>query len=148
MIIICPCGEKRFEVNESLIPSEGRELQCGSCNETWFFKKETIKTKQKIILNEINEEKIKKTTNNKTNIEKLDDKIDIKENEEYKIEKKDTKINLLNLIIVFIISLTALIILLDTFQSPISILIPNIDFILYNLYESIEDIILFLKDLL
>tara|TARA_S200000501_G_C20494709_1_gene599796 strand:+ start:114 stop:560 length:447 start_codon:yes stop_codon:yes gene_type:complete len=148
MIIICPCGEKRFEVNESLIPSEGRELQCGSCNETWFFKKETIKTKQKIILNEINEEKIKKTTNNKTNIEKLDDKIDIKENEEYKIEKKDTKINLLNLIIVFIISVTALIILLDTFQSPISILIPNIDFILYNLYESIEDIILFLKDLL
>ena len=148
MIIICPCGEKRFEVNESLIPSEGRELQCGSCNETWFFKKETIKTKQKIILNEINEEKIKKTTNNKTKIEKLDDKIDIKENEEYKIEKKDTKINLLNLIIVFIISVTALIILLDTFQSPISILIPNIDFILYNLYESIEDIILFLKDLL
>ena len=42
----------------------------------------------------------------------------------------------------------ALIILADTFKSPISIIIPNIELILFNLYETIKDIILFFKDLL
>ena len=37
MIINCPCGEKKFKINASLIPKEGRNLQCGSCNKKWFF---------------------------------------------------------------------------------------------------------------
>ena len=37
MIINCPCGEKKFEIYPSLIPEKGRLLQCGSCNQTWFF---------------------------------------------------------------------------------------------------------------
>ena len=37
---------------------------------------------------------------------------------------------------------------MDTFQGPISKIIPNIEFLLYNLYETINDIILFLKDLI
>ena len=41
----------------------------------------------------------------------------------------------------------ALIVIVDTFKSPISIIIPNIEYILYNLFESIKDIILFIKDL-
>ena len=43
MIIACPCGKKKFEVNSSLIPSEGKMLQCGACSEKWFFKKEIKK---------------------------------------------------------------------------------------------------------
>ena len=39
MIITCPCGEKKFEVAENLIPEKGRLLKCGSCDETWFFNK-------------------------------------------------------------------------------------------------------------
>ena len=39
MIIICPCGEKKFEVDEKLIPEKGRTLQCGSCEKKWFFEK-------------------------------------------------------------------------------------------------------------
>ena len=50
--------------------------------------------------------------------------------------------------IVFLISFVALIILVDTFKYPISKIVPNIEFILYNLYESIKDIRLFLKDLI
>ena len=42
MIIICPCGEKKFQIEDKLIPTEGRLLQCGSCNKEWFFKKEKI----------------------------------------------------------------------------------------------------------
>ena len=38
MIITCPCGEKKFEIDQKLIPSEGRMLQCGSCDRQWFFK--------------------------------------------------------------------------------------------------------------
>ena len=39
MIIICPCGEKKFEVDSNLIPEKGRLLKCGSCDQTWFFNK-------------------------------------------------------------------------------------------------------------
>ena len=38
MIINANCN-KKFEVNENLIPDEGRDLQCGSCNHIWFFNK-------------------------------------------------------------------------------------------------------------
>ena len=55
--------------------------------------------------------------------------------------------NVLGKIVVFIISFIALIIILDTFQNPIGQFVPNIEFILYNLYESTKDIILFIRDL-
>jgi hypothetical protein len=42
----------------------------------------------------------------------------------------------------------ALIIVFDTFQGPISKIFPNIEFLLYNLYETINDVQLFLKDLI
>ena len=42
----------------------------------------------------------------------------------------------------------ALVVLVDTFKNPISKIVPNIEFILYNLYESIKDIKLFLNDLI
>ena len=37
MIINCPCGEKKFEVDSNLIPEKGRMLKCGSCDQTWFY---------------------------------------------------------------------------------------------------------------
>ena len=40
MIISCPeCG-KKFEIDASLIPQSGRLLQCGSCENKWFYKKQ------------------------------------------------------------------------------------------------------------
>ena len=38
MIIVCPCKEKKFVIDEALIPQEGRILQCGSCGHKWFYK--------------------------------------------------------------------------------------------------------------
>ena len=38
MIITCPCEKKQFKIDSSLIPQEGRELQCGSCERVWFYK--------------------------------------------------------------------------------------------------------------
>ena len=36
MISTCKCGKYRFEVSKNEIPEEGRNVQCGVCNETWF----------------------------------------------------------------------------------------------------------------
>ena len=38
MIITCPNCNKQFKIDNSLIPDEGRDLQCGSCNNVWFYK--------------------------------------------------------------------------------------------------------------
>ena len=61
--------------------------------------------------------------------------------------KKQKNFKILNVIIVAIISLVAFIIIVDTFKYPIGQVVPNIEIILYNLYESIKDISLFIRDL-
>ena len=38
MIITCPNCNKKFKIYNSLIPDEGRDLQCGSCNHVWLYK--------------------------------------------------------------------------------------------------------------
>ena len=40
MIITCPSCKKKFNIDINLIPAEGRNLQCGSCDRVWFYKKE------------------------------------------------------------------------------------------------------------
>ena len=51
MLIECENCNKKFQIEENLIPEEGRLLQCGSCNHKWFFKlnvtNEEIKIKPK-----------------------------------------------------------------------------------------------------
>ncbi len=39
MIITCPNCEKKFEVDSNIIPEKGRLVKCGSCDQTWFFNK-------------------------------------------------------------------------------------------------------------
>ena len=157
MIITCDNCNKRFEINSDLIPDKGRLLLCSSCNHQWFFKKEIQRNtinpsnnnlvmdyKKNLISNKkVGDIKEKKTPNKKSyNIKNNDLKNSIKAIK----ERKKTKI--LNLTIVFIITFTAVVILIDTFEQPISMIIPNIEFILYNLYESTKDIFLFFEDLI
>ena len=166
MIVICINCEKKFEVDSSLIPENGRLLQCNGCNHKWFFKKENINTllptaslendSNKDFL--VNNENPKKPTkyqeiDSPETIKLLDglkehyfkEKI-IKINDQTAVKKKNY--NILSLTIVFIISFLALIIIIDTFKSPISNIVPKTEFLLYNLYESVKDIILFFKDLI
>ena len=151
MIITCDNCQKKFEIDQDLIPENGRLLQCSACNHKWFFKKKVdnkIEIPIKSSKSEIDTENLEKVLEN-NEYGKNDDYEEkttdiIKENN--KKEKKNFKI--LNIMIVFLISFVALIILVDTFKYPISKIVPNIEFILYNLYESIKDIRLFLKDLI
>ena len=142
MIITCPSCNKKFEVDASLIPMDGKLLQCGSCNHKWFFEKKVKKELKKPLVKET--EIIDK--NVPDNTEKL---ITEAETAIYKTEKKSTKnkINILNFLVVLIITFVALVILLDTFKNFINLLIPGIDLILNNLYETLKDIILFIKDI-
>ena len=162
MIIECINCSKKFEIDSTLIPEKGRLLECNACQHRWFFKREAIN--KTIVPDEVNlskEEIITTEAKTHDSIEFLDkdikknfelDKVSNNKNPDKDQEVFDQKIKenpkILRLIIVFIISFIALIIFLDTFQSPISKIIPNIEFILYNLYETINDIGLFLKDLI
>ena len=146
MIISCDQCHKKFEIDSNLIPKEGRLLECGSCNHKWFYKQDIEDKTEEIIiepqLKNIEEEDIDPIRKDISQIKELDTSSKKKKI----IENK--KIGVLNIIIVFIISFVALIILLETFKKPISIYIPNIEFILNSLHEILRDIILFFKDLI
>ena len=148
MIISCQNCSKNFDVESSLIPEKGRLLECNSCNHRWFYKNENI---TKIIEPFKNENlEIFGNMDLKKNVSPI---INAKEKPVKKIIKKisiknEKKTKFLNLTIVLIISFIALIILLDTFESPLGKIVPNIEFLLHNLYDSIKDILLFVKDLI
>ena len=140
MIIECINCNKKFEVNSDLIPSKGRTMQCGSCNHVWFYKKQ-----EQILHSEIREknfttrDKLKHVTEKKTN-----DKALIK----YQKKEELTLGRIFRYILVLILTFVALIVLLDTLKLPLSNIFPNLEFILFNLYETIRDITLFFKDLI
>ena len=147
MIIICPCGEKKFEVDENLIPDKGRLLKCGSCDQTWFFNKNVNEQTEPLIDKPVKQKEI---LYKDENIDKSVSKASIKPGSElvkYKPKYNFSFGKFLNYIIVSIITFVAIIIVLDTFKSPLSNIFPNLELILYNLFETLRDLILFAKDL-
>ena len=149
MIIACPSCGKNFNVDENLIPDRGRLLKCGSCNQTWFFNKnEKVEIKPstyKVVAEEkpnIKENKtIKPASNFSTNIKKGSELV------KYQPKYNFTFGKLLSYIIVSIITFVAIIIVLDTLKDPLSNIFPNLEIVLYNLFETLRDLILFVKDL-
>ena len=164
MIIDCINCNKKFDVNSEDIPETGRLLLCSSCNHTWFFKKEVLNKPFKTtkidepvsVLVASDDESRPLKGKNQENIDFLDNNINNDSSlENILIKEKDQKTkttnknyNILNLTIIFIISFIAVIIILDTFKVPISKIVPDIELKLYNLYETIYDVKLFLTDLI
>ena len=167
MVIQCVNCSKKFDVNSSLIPENGRTIQCGSCNHTWFYKPTIEKTFHILNDNDDREQsqttKIVKKKKNLKNLEKKDKikkkevliskdiskNVEVEKNfvETKEIPSKFNPIKILDYFIVTIISFIGIIILFDTFKSPLSNIYPDLELVLYNLYESIKDIFLFIKDL-
>ena len=113
MIIDCTNCNKKFEVDPVLIPEKGRSIQCGSCDYKWFYKKESQETTSEIndvtTGDEIKQE-IQITehlADEKKIIEEIvEDKIEIKQNNEKKPLKKSNILNkIISYLIVVIISL-------------------------------------------
>ena len=143
MIISCEKCNKKFELSDELVPDEGRLLQCGSCSHKWHY----IPTKTIKLVKEIDQVSTSKRKSKKIKKNIINENNETLKNQEiFSDEKKG--IGLLSITIVTIISLIALLIILDTFKIYIVSFIPNIDFYLSSLYESLKDIFLFFKDLI
>ena len=141
MIIACDNCNKKFDIDANLIPEKGRLLQCSSCNHKWFFKNEAIFKFIEPIKDLTIDKDIKNSKKTSIYSEEKTKKTLTGENKVLK------KYNILNLSIICMISFVAIIIIIDTFKYPLSKIFPNIEFLLYNLYESIKDVSLFLKNL-
>ena len=162
MIITCPSCKKKFNLDINLIPSEGRDLQCGSCEHIWFYKKqepisEPLQIKEDIAIEE-------KEDSDKLNGDRSKNQLikkPVEENKKAKSElskfketvskteviKKTQSSKFFSYLIVFIISLGALIVLLDTLKIPLINIFPGLEVLLFNLYETLKDIKLFIIDL-
>ena len=153
MIIVCPCDQKSFNIDDKLIPKEGRLVKCGVCNHTWFFKpSKDIEKKQDAATpnTTIKEKGNKEFIQVKQNKEVIKPKVDkTKENKKYlpAIKREKSK-NFSKLFLVFLITIIAIVILIDTFKVPLGYIIPNINFYLDNLYQSLIDIKLFTINLI
>ena len=146
MIVSCEKCNKKFELEDNLIPETGRLLQCGSCSYQWHY----IPTNKITLVNEIDSTKSSK--NIKKSVKKIDKKKinadkNILESDESILENKKG-VGFFSYLLVIIISLVALLVVGDTFKPYLLNIVPNLDFYLSSLYESLTDIYLFFKDLL
>ena len=160
MIITCPNCNKQFQIDNSLIPEEGRDLQCGSCNNVWFYeiedeKSEILQLKEEIIRKDSETKNVnnKETIAEKKQLTKKNNKKsnEILEKQETVAVSKNVKnkgSKFFSYLIVFIISIVALIILVDTLKTPLINVFPEIEIILFSLFETLQDIKLFIIDLI
>ena len=165
MIISCSNCNKQFKINPSLIPDNGRDLKCGSCYHVWFYKIEDDKTDplplsdnftdkkigdeidNKIVddINEPNDVSLEKEIDDR--IDKIEDKIPEKQKTVKNKIKKNTSGKFFSYLVVSIISFVALIILIDTLKVPLINVFPGLEIHLFNLFEILKDIKLFIIDL-
>ena len=165
MIISCPNCNKQFKINASLIPDNGRDLKCGSCDHVWFYKIEDNVTESFPLRDDFVDKDIEDEIENKTvdNInepkdvsfqrdidkrtDKSEDKIAVKKFPAKKEIKKNTSGKFFSYLLVSIISFVALIILIDTLKVPLINIFPGLEILLFNLFEILKDIKLFIIDL-
>ncbi len=164
MIISCPNCEKQFKIDTSQIPATGRNLQCGSCGHTWFYKIEDVNSEITSLNDEQSDNEIE--TKDKSDIEKTFEYNEIKSNKkplknEKKVKKlqenqkstskKTNEVNsgskFFSNLVVCVVSFVALIILVDTLKEPLINIFPGSEIILLNLFETLQDIKLFIIDL-
>ena len=162
MQIVCPICKKTFEVDASLIPDQGRLLQCGFCNYKWFFKEdekliETVSTQPIQSIENLPNFDLPKDT--EKIIKQAEEQIDMAPNKSIdqsnqqinEITINDNNQNLIEKIlyttIVGIISFIAIIILIDTFKIQLIKIFPKLEYFLFSLYEILKDVKLFIIDL-
>ena len=164
MIITCPNCNKQFKIDNTQIPNEGRDLQCGSCNHVWFYKIEEANSETLQLKEEITKKDVETKTENKEQIldqknqplKKIKTEINNEKKDEISEKQKtgatskntDNKASkFFSYLIVLIISFVALIILVDTLKTPLINVFPDLEIILFSLFETLQDIKLFIIDL-
>ena len=153
MIIVCPSCGKNFNVRDDQIPDNGRLLQCSNCKHEWFYTKNTIPVDDNLD-EQSNDELAQESFGILDEEENRDDEVIVKNKTvEFKKRKnikkeKTTKVNFFKLLLVFIISFVAFILIVDTFLVQISEYFPFAEKYLDNLYQSLIDISLFFQNLI
>ena len=159
MIITCPNCNKKFKIDPTLIPEDGRDLKCGSCDHVWLYKVKDISSKPFTLNENIYDKKIEANDAEKENDNEFN-KITEKKEEVKRVKKftekqksisenkeRNTTSKFFSYLVIFIISSVALILLLDTLKIPLINVFPGLEIILFNLFEILKDIKLFIIDL-
>ena len=153
MIIVCPSCGKNFNVRDDQIPDKGRLLQCSNCKHEWFYTKNTIPVDDNI--DELSNDELTQESFGILDEEKDQDDKEIVEDKTVELEKplkikkkKVIKVYFFKLLLVFIISFVAFILIVDTFIVQISEYVPFAEKYLDNLYQSLIDISLFFQNLI
>jgi len=145
MIITCSKCNKKFDIDESLIPEDGRLLKCGNCENTWFYKT-NIEDSTNFSKKENNPEIIINENLSEKNSDKnILQKNKIKKNTNQNV-KNDILKKFLNNLLIILITFVAIILIVDSFKHAISTFLPGIIPLLDNLYATLFDLKLFIKD--
>ena len=141
MIINCHKCNKKFKVDDDLIPSQGRLLKCGNCGNSWFFKNNKEKFDDINLFNKTSDDRIANEIKIKANLSKKNQTISKKN------KKKNFLKHFFNYFIVILILFISILLIVDTFKMEISLVLPGIIPLLDNLYATIYDLNLFIVDL-
>ena len=170
MIIECPNCNKKFNLDQKLIPNNGRNLKCSSCGHIWHYKvslnidnnnnkiSEVKNTNSDIKLSQTDEKdnEINKKNKVKNVLDINKESISEEKTEISKVERNNKKVNnekssqikmIFIYLIILIISLLGLILLLDTFKYNLSNVFPSVIPLFNSFYETMLDLKLFFKDL-
>ena len=153
MIIVCPSCGKNFNVRDDQIPDKGRLLQCSNCKHEWFYTKNTNPVEDN--LDELSDDELTQESFGILNEEQDRNDEVIVEDKTAELEKPITRkkkegkqFNFFKLLLVFVISFVAFILIVDTFIVQISEYVPFAEKYLDNLYQSLIDISLFFQNLI
>ena len=142
MIIECQNCNKKFDLEDKLIPLKGRLVQCGFCHSQWH-QLPNIKTsslKKKVIDEvDISKDEAKEQPINKTK--------KIKSKPRDKQEFKSKNIGFFSYILIFLISIIAFFLIAETFEYQINNIFPNFGNYIIYVYETLNNILIFIKDL-
>ena len=145
MIINCNKCNKSFNVEDKLIPANGRLLECGNCQYKWFYSIKVKSESDKIYQDtNIENQKIEKKQKSSNKVKQDINSSKSKINSEHKKERNK---NILGKLLIIVITFMSIILILDTFKEDLSIILPGINPMLNNFYETLYDLQLFLKDL-
>ena len=145
MIINCENCNKTFEINDQLIPINGRLVQCGFCNSKWHQLPQITTSQIEIIDKKEELVKPKKTTKKKINVQK--EKTNLTKSSSAKIKTKDKSIGFFSLILIVLISTIAIFLVIETFKIQIIDFWPQGDIYINHVYETLENIFILIKDL-
>ena len=142
MIIECQNCNKKFDLEDKLIPLKGRLVQCGFCHSQWHqlpnnttsLLKEKVIDKVDISKDEVKEQPTKKKKKIKS---KYRDKQDF----------KNKNIGFFSYIFIFLISIIAFFLIAETFEYQINNIFPNFGNYIIYVYETLNNILILIKDL-